>query len=231
MAFISRETYLRQQKERQEREEYYRNQGPRVSYFGLKDDGDEAIVRFPYSDPSEFDIFTTHQTQIDGRFRRVSCLREDFTDAIDKCPMCAAGIPIQQRFYVKLIEYTRDENNEVVATPKVWERSLSYVQMISDLIEEYGDIREYVFKIKRSGKKGSLQTTYSILPANQKIYNNETYPADFSAFENYKVLGHALMDKDKDGMLELLGATKEEEPVEEKPQTTYQQAQPRKVVY
>lgn len=234
MAFISRETFLKQQRKRRERAANFQNQGPRVGYFSLKDDGDEAVVRFAYDSPDEFDILTTHQTQIDGRFRRVNCLR-DFNEPVDKCPMCKAGVPIQQRFYIKLIEYVMDENGEIEVVPKVWERPTSYVTILNNLFIEYEDIKDFVFKIKRSGKKGSLQTTYSILPANQKIYNESRYEKDFSGFEGYNVLGSALLNWDAEKMKESLGTTeevKEEEPVTvSQPTVSVSQSAPRRVTY
>ena len=227
MGFISRTEWLKQQQERQERAAAAQNAGPRVSYFGLRDDGDEAIVRFAYTDPDQFDILTTHQTTVDGKFRRVNCLR-DFRDPVDNCPMCKAGIPVQQRFYIKLVEYTRDEEGKIVVTPKVWERPTSYVTILNNLFEEYGDISDMVFKVKRSGKKGDLQTTYSIMLANPTIYNATTYAKDFSGFDKYNVVGSALLDWSAEQMNESLGVEKEEEA---KPEPVYQQAQPRKVTY
>ena len=229
MAFISRDEFLKQQAARQERAAAAQNAGPRVSYFSLKDDGDEAVVRFAYNSPDEFDILTTHQTSVDGKFRRVNCLR-DFKDPVDNCPMCKAGIPVQQRFYIKLVEYTRDEEGKVVATPKVWERPTSYVTILNNLFTEYGDVADCVFKVKRSGKKGDMQTTYSIMLANPTIYNTNTYPKDFSGFDGYNVVGSALLNWTPEQMNESLGVTetKPEEPVKE---TTYTQAAPRRVTY
>lgn len=218
MPYISREEFLKRQKERQERSNNFQNSGPRVSYFSLKNDGDEAVVRFAYTSPEELynDIFPTHQTTIDGKFRRVKCLRESYNSPIKDCPMCAAGIPVSERFYIRLVEYTMNDAGDIELTPKVWERPTSYVSTLNDFFDEYGDISEMVFKVKRSGEKGSLQTTYSILPANQKIYNESLYPVDFSAFKEYSVVGNALTEKDADGMLELLGNSKDskEEPAE-----------------
>ena len=39
---------------------------PRVGFFTLKNDGDEAIVRIMHDTPEEFDILAVHQTQVDG---------------------------------------------------------------------------------------------------------------------------------------------------------------------
>jgi len=231
MPYISREEFLKRQKERQERAASFQNQGPRVSYFSLKNDGDEAVVRFAYSSPDELytDIFPTHQTTIDGKFRRVKCLRESYNSPISDCPMCAAGVPVNERFYIKLIEYTRNDSGEIEITPKIWERPTSYVSTLNGFFDEYGDISEMVFKVKRSGEKGSLQTTYSVLPANQKIYNESLYPADFSAFNDYQIVGGALTSKTPEEMEELLGNSKPEE--KDDPVPTIKQTAPRRVTY
>ena len=229
MPYISREEFLARQKERQERAEAYQNAGPRVNYFGLKDDGDEAIVRFAVS--TQDDVYScivpTHQTTVDGKFRRVRCLRENYKSPLSDCPMCAAGVAPSERLYIKLIEYTRDEDNHIVATPKVWERSTAYVTILSDYILEYGDLTDIVFKVKRSGKKGDIHTSYSIIPANQTIYNSSAYPKDFSGFDGYDVASGALLNWTVDQMNEHLG-TKED--IDDSAPVV-QQTAPRKVTY
>ena len=228
MSYISREEFLKRQKERQERAANFQNQGPRVGYFSLKNDGDEAIVRFAYTSPDELysDIFPTHQVNIDGKFRRIKCLRESYNSPIADCPLCLSGTPVNERFYIRLVEYSRDENGEIEVTPKVWDRPTSYVSTLNGFFDEYGDITDMVFKIKRVGEKGSLKTTYSILPANQKIYNESLYPRDFSGFEGYDIVGAALVNKTAEEMQELVSG-KAEEPTD----TPIQQSAPRKVTY
>lgn len=226
--YISREEFLKQQAERQERANAAQNAGPRVGYFSLKDDGDEAIVRFCYDNPDQFDILTTHQTTVEGKFRRVNCLRESFKDSPDTCPMCAAGVPIQQKFYIKLLEYTRDENNNIVATPKIWERPTSYVNILGNLFAEYGNVSDNVFKVKRSGEKGSLQTTYSIMLANPNVYNSELYPKNNGAFEGYNIIGTAVLDKSYDELKAMVGEKAEESVTTG---VTEQTSTPRRAVY
>ena len=209
MASISRNEYVRMQKERQNQSSF-QTQSTRVSYFSLKDDGDEAIVRFVYSNPDQLEIFTTHSVTIDGKFRRVNCLREPGTP-VHTCPLCESGQNPQNRTYIKLIEYTRGEDGTVTYSPKIWERSASYVNILTGLFEEYGDLSNCVFKIKRSGERGSMQTTYSIMFGNPTIYNEQVYPKDFSAFENYKILGGPLLEKNYNELKEILGDAAEVE--------------------
>ena len=155
MAYLTRDQYLQQLAERgsgKSNKQY-------VSYFGLKDDGDEAVVRFIYSDPSQFDVYTVHPVTIDGKFRKVNCLR-GFHDPVEKCPLCEAGEPVQNKIYIKMIKYERAEDGSTInIVPCVWERPASYITILNNLFSEYGDISDCVFKIRRSGERGSLQTT------------------------------------------------------------------------
>lgn len=168
----------------------------RVGYFNsLKDDGDEAIVRFAYNTPEEFELTSVHRVKIDDKWRNVSCLRED-NDSFDVCPLCKASKEnYRVKFFVKLIEYTTNGNGEIVATPKVWERPVSFATTLADNYKEYGNLSNYIFKIKRTGAKGSLQTTYSVLLANQVVYKPELYVADFSAFQNFELAHHSYIEE------------------------------------
>lgn len=210
LAYLTRDQYLQQLAERgsaKSNKQY-------VSYFGLKDDGEEAVVRFAYSDPSQFDVYTVHPVTIDGKFRKVNCLR-GYHDPVEKCPLCEAGEPVQNKIYIKLIKYERSkDDNSINLVPCVWERPASYMTILNNLFSEYGDISDCVFKIRRSGERGSLQTTYSIMFANPSVYNSQLYKKDFSAFEDYNVLGTAVLDKSyKEIVTDILGG--EDDSVEE----------------
>ena len=117
---------------------------------------------------------------------------------MENCPMRKAGIKIQQRFYIHLIQYTKDEQGNIIATPKVWERAASYAVTIKNLIDEYGPLSDCIFKIRRNGEAGSMQTTYSILFGNPQVYRSDFYPKEEALFENYSVIGTAVLDKNFD---------------------------------
>lgn len=178
----------------------------KVGYFGLKNDGDTALVRFAYKSPAEFNIVTVHTVEVDGRYKRVSCLRESGTDAVSKCPLCEAGEKLFSKFYVKLIEYTKDEEGKVVATPKVWERPAGFARVLDSLCEEYGgELSEHVFKIKRRGAKGDMSTTYDVMYANPELYKESIgYVRDFSAFENFDLSKHSYYVKSFEEISEFL---------------------------
>ena len=83
----------------------------------------------------------------------------------------------------------------VVATPKVWERPVSFAKTLKSYFDEYGNLSDCVFKIKRRGLKGSLQTTYDVMFANPMIYKPEIYVKDFSGFANLDLAHHSYMNK------------------------------------
>ena len=201
----------------------YSKQGPKsstakrdfkVSFFnGLKNDGDETIVRFAYNTPRDFVLNTVHRVKgklNDGKeaYKSISCLREG-TEDISKCPLCAANEKVAIKFFVKVLEYTKDENGNIVRSAKIWERPASFARTLVSKLEELIELGMYtpdtpisniVFKIKRRGAKGSLQTTYDITPTNPMIYKPEIYVPDFSDFEGFKEAGYAYLEKTAEEM-------------------------------
>lgn len=170
------------------------NQNFSVGFFSLKNDGDEAIVRIMHDSTDSFDIVSTHAINVGGKYRRVNCCRTP-REPVESCPLCASGNPSQQRFYIHLIQYTRNENGQVVPEAKVWERSLAYANTIKNLIVEYGPLSNLIFKIKRSGAAGSMDTKYTIMYANPQMYPENIYPPVPNAFDGYTAIGNVVMDK------------------------------------
>ena len=191
--------------------------GPRVGYFSLKNNGDEAIVRIMHDTPEDFDILAVHQTQVDGRYRSVSCLRGP-NDPMDMCPFCADGKRVNLRLYIHMIQYVKDDQGNVVAQPKVWERSTNNAKTLVNYMNEYGPLSDMIFKIKRNGAAGSMDTTYDILPGNAKLYPENVYVRDESLFEGYQALGHAVLDKNYEEMMAMLDGTTPAAPAPAAPQ-------------
>ena len=216
---ISREEFLKNQKEREARRAEQGDQ-PRsnVSFMALGD-GDEAIVRLAPLDWDEIIYF--HNETDDWKSRKIACNRNDFKDPLDKCPFCAAKMPLKSRYYVKMIQYTRDENDQVVATEKVWDAPTRYVSTLMGREEEYGPVQDMVYKMKRSGS--GQNTTYDFLPMMSNIYNESIYKKEFGGLENYKALGTLVKELTAEEMKALLSGAKEE--------TEVQQTAPRRVTY
>lgn len=186
----------------------YSSNNYKVGFFSLKNDGDEAVVRFPYDSTEQFDIFAVHPVQIDGKYSRVNCIR-DAREPLDKCPLCNAGVKLENRFYIKIIQYDRDETTgNIVPTAKVWDRPISYATTLASYINEYGPLSECVFKIKRRGVAKSLDTKYDIMLASPQVYRPELYPNKVELFEDFNILGAIVKDKNFDELNEFLSTGK-----------------------
>lgn len=223
MSEISYESYNKMKEQR----DAMSNQGPRVGYFSLKNHGDEALVRIMHDSTDSFDMLVVHQHQVNGKWRNINCLRAP-SDPIANCPFCAAEKPLKSKIYIHLIEYTKDENGTVVGTPKLWERPASYVDTLKNLLDNYGPLSEHLFKIKRNGVAGDMQTSYNIMYAPPTMFPNEVYKKDSKAFENVKALGTAVLNRTAKQMQEMLSGVPADDGVE-KTQVQVTQQQPQTV--
>lgn len=192
MAYISREEFMAQQESKQAK----RTEN-KVGFFKIPEGG-EAVIRFAYTTPEDIAIVTFHQVAEPGKpeyqGKRYNCTRTSLNDPISNCPLCQTGLPVKQKIFLNLVEYTRDESGNIVANPKVWERSTAWYGKLMSLFEEYGDISDCIFKIKRTGS--GMETRYSDpMLANPTVYNSEVYKKDFSAFEGYKIIGGLVAEK------------------------------------
>jgi hypothetical protein len=170
----------------------------KVSFFNLKDDGEEATVRFAYNTIEDFHLVTVHAIEVEGKPKRVSCLRTG-NEPLSKCPLCESGNRVYDKMYVKLIQYTT-ENKVVTQQAKIWERPAYLSKTLESYFKEYGVLADSVFKIKRRGKKGDTKTTYDILYANPVIYKPEIYLKDFSAFEGFEINKFFYTERSADDM-------------------------------
>ena len=163
---------------------------PFIETIKIKD-GDEAIVRFYVSTSDDIEVTTVHSVDLLSRknttySKSVSCLRESGQDTLDICPLCAKGNPIKTRAYIKLLEYT-NQNGEIVATPKLWDTSLTMARILNSFLADYGDLTEYIFKLKRTGTGTSTRYNLVPVPTTSPIYRPEIYKKEFEKFEDYVV--------------------------------------------
>ena len=168
-----------------------------VKLFSLKNDGDEAIVRIMHDSVNDFDILTTHPITVGGKYRSISCLREP-RDPMDNCPLCKKGTKIQSRIFIHMIQYVTNAQGQIEAQPVIWERSISYATKLKNDIDEYGPLSNCIFKIRRNGKAGDMQTTYDMRLGNPAMYNEANYPKVTDAFKDYTVCGTLVLDKTYD---------------------------------
>lgn len=167
-----------------------------VKFFSLKNDNDEAIVRIMHDSVDDFEILTTHEIRENGAYKgKVNCLRDPRED-ISKCPLCAANVPVQQRIYIHLIHYVRDEQGNIIPQAEVWERSVLYATKIKSYIDNYGPMSDIICKIIRHGRAGDQKTSYEIVPnLNKAVYTDEIYVKDKSLFEGYSAFGTVVQNR------------------------------------
>lgn len=180
MAQFNYEQYAAQQAARKTSSNTQNSDSARaeVHFFGefMKNDGDVAVVRFPYRAMSEVMFETTHLVDYPGRkFKaRVSCGGND-------CPICSQGVKIDTRCFVKGLIYVADDSGKMTCYNAVWDRPSAYADIeLKNLINEYGDLTQVLFKIRRTGAGTSTRYTTSIVLPNNSIYNDTTCPADFT---------------------------------------------------
>ena len=169
----------------------------------LKKDGDSIVVRFPYHTPSDFHIEHCHEVALPGNPypQKVECTKET-----GECILCDSKVKEVDRFLVKAVAYViKDDKVELV--PVVWDRPMGYANELEGKMNDYGDLSEHLFKIKRNGTGTS--TTYSTdIILNKTVYNPEVYKADFSCLDNLEV--DKVLIRRMSKYLELVNPTTEE---------------------
>lgn len=165
--------------------EHYGGQGG-AGYFGLKNDGDVAKVRFMYRDIDDVEGYAVHQVEIDGKKRWVNCLR-DYNEPLDKCPFCKAHQFQQAKLFIPI--YNEDEEKV-----QVWERGKKFFQKISSICSRYPDLVSHTFEIERNGKAGSTNTTYEIYETGKDNTTLEDLP------ELPQIVGGLVLDKSAEDM-------------------------------
>lgn len=171
----------------------------KVGYFSsLKEDGDEAVVRLNYDTKADFKVITAHRVMVDGKWKNVECLKGLY-DTDDKCPLCASGDKVKSKIFVQLLQYTKDEDGKITAEPKIWDRGYGFVPELLDVIADAVEdgkvapntpIRDVVFKIKRVGAKGSLDTRYKLKVMQPAVVPDNVFVKDFSAFKDFDSAHH-----------------------------------------
>ena len=167
--------------------------GEGAGFFGLKNDKDIATVRFCHESMESVEIVNCHNIIIDGKNRKVSCLRS-YDEPVDACPLCSAGYPMQLRFFLNVLEYEPSKDGKFSGNyvKKIWERGRSFQKEILGLAARYNPLCDTVFEIERQGKAGDTQTKYGIYPMN---YSLDELPLSDEDLENDSVLGTVVLEK------------------------------------
>ena len=214
----------------------------RPTFFSLAD-GEEKIVRFMHDSRADFRVLTMHEIMMNGNTRRVACLNE--AAGQHNCPFCESNVPFSDRWgnehkisnlvarcYIRMIEYSQDEQGNVVTAAKVWDRPVSFARTLVGYLDNYGPLSDVICKITRHGS--GLNTKYEVIPnLNKNIYRDDIYVKDASLFEGYNEVGTIVLNKDAEEMNYYLSngefpdTTKKDEPVKA-PVFNPGNAQPRK---
>lgn len=174
----------------------------KIGFFKMKNDKDEALVRFNVSSLEALQFATVHQLGAAQKWMKVSCLNP-VGSYYDTCPLCAAVSAgakdigkAAKKVYVQMMVAYKDNTTGQFSTaiPVIWERPAGFSREIANLLKDYGDLTQRVFKVTRNGAAGNMQTTYSIsyIPLFDKP---ESVTADFSAFNNFNIAKHSFWEK------------------------------------
>ena len=139
----------------------------KAGWFQLKDDGDTATVRLLHKgyigtegdtgEPKyDFPIYEVHKLDVDGsgKERTVLCKGE-------QCEICRSGNKPSLRMFLQMVNLDEQDKDKRV---QLWERGLTDIKQLLGLTSEYGDLTQRDIKIRRSGAKGSMKTTYQFFP-------------------------------------------------------------------
>ena len=167
----------------------------KTGWFQLKDDGDTATVRLLHKgevgveegtqEPKfDFPVYEVHKLDVDGsgRDRTVLCKGES-------CEICRAGYKPQLRMFLQMINLDEKDKEKQL---QLWERGITDIKALIGLAGEYGDLTERDIKIKRSGAKGSMKTTYQYFPKDKK---ERELP------EPQELVGSLILDLDKEDQI------------------------------
>jgi hypothetical protein len=169
----------------------------KTGWFQLKDDGDTATVRLLHhgevgteenGEPKyDFPIYEVHKLDVDGsgRDRTVLCKGES-------CELCKAGNKPSLRMFLQMLNLEEKDKDKQV---QLWERGLVDIKNMLGLAEEYGDLTKRDIKIKRSGAKGSMKTTYQFFP---KDASERDIP------EPQNLVGSLILDLDKEDQIKAI---------------------------
>jgi hypothetical protein len=202
--------------------------GTKVGFFKLKDDGDEALVRLNISSVEDLDFASVHTISTDGKWIKVSCLNP-LGSYGESCPLCSSATAgnkaiskAGKKVYVQMLAAYKNKSTGQFEnpTPVIWERPAAFSKDIAQLIKDYGNLKETIFKVTRNGAAGDMKTTYSIgfIP----LYNRpELVPADgLSAFEGFNIARHSYWEKSNEEILTFIQTGKFPEVVKTQTTTT-----------
>ena len=186
------------------------SQGPKVGFFKLKDDGDEALVRINLSSVEELQFAAVHTISANGKWMKVSCLSPF---GVGSCPLCAAAnsgngsiSKASKKVYIQMLAAYRDKATGAFSAPVpvIWERPAGFSKDLANKLRDYGNLRDILLKITRNGIAGDMKTTYSLDYAVPTVFKPELIPADFTPFTNFNIAKHSYYEKTPEEIMAFL---------------------------
>lgn len=143
-------------------------------FLSLKDK-EKLHVRFLAKDPDDVDIYSVHFIELNGKRRSVSCIRQPNED-VSTCPLCTIGNRPTARCYIFMVP--EDDHSRLL----LWDRPMSYLDILVGKYKEFGTLCDNVFEIERIGAIGDTKTRYNILHvANSAATNMPEKPEVFGS--------------------------------------------------
>ena len=175
--------------------------GNRVKYMTCS--GDSALVRINYgNNPSELlgESYGLHSAAnnilVHGRpYQKIACLGPG------SCPICNAiaagdkafGKATQRVFIPMVIAYKLPDGTYTTPEPVVMDGASYLVDKLVNTMQDFGPLRDSVFKLTRTGVGTDTRYDLSFIPT----FNNENIitKASLSAFDNFEVSRHSYWKK------------------------------------
>ena len=110
----------------------------------------------------------------------------------ESCEFCKSGNKPQLRMFLQMINKDEKDKDKQV---QLWERGLTDIKNLIGLAGEYGDLTKRDIKIKRSGAKGSLKTTYQYFPKD---------PSEMEIPEPQNLVGSLILDLDREDQIKAI---------------------------
>lgn len=180
-----------------------KNSNVKVGFFKLASDGDEALVRINASTADDLQFASVHTISAGGKWLKVSCLNPlgSYNDSCELCRAVASGnttvSKASKKVYIQMLVSYKDKATGQFSAPVpvVWERPAGFSRELVNKLRDYGDLKQVLLKVTRNGAAGDMKTTYSLDYAVPTVYKPEMIPADFSAFNNFKINKHSYWEK------------------------------------
>ncbi len=169
------------------------NKATASPWLSLKNDGDSALVQFPFDKLEDIEFQSVHKCKAISSTGKsydamVSCLRQRYEDPLDVCPLCNSGDTPTVPYLIPVIDY-------MTGTAKVWSRNKTFIKELDYNIQNTPNFRNTVFKIVRIGAKGDKNTSYKLYPQTQM------QPKDFSNVQPLSLVGSVVKNLNYQDMM------------------------------